>query len=71
MKIECLTTFLNGRDRFEAGDVRTVQDEDGAQFVANGWAKSLSGQPATAEPAGGSTDLDIQSSTMNLGDHHG
>lgn len=29
MKIEALTTFLDGTDRFEAGDVRTVADERG------------------------------------------
>ena len=36
MKIECLTTFLDGKDRYESGDVRTVDDEKVAQFVANG-----------------------------------
>lgn len=38
MRIKCLTTFLEGRDRFEAGDVRTVPDADAARFIAAGWA---------------------------------
>ena len=38
MKIICDTTFLDGRDRFEKDDQRTVDDERGAYFIANGWA---------------------------------
>jgi hypothetical protein len=49
MKIKCLTTFLDGKDRFEADDIRTVDDERGARFCANGWAEDLSG----AVPTGG------------------
>ena len=30
MKIVCMTTFLDGPDRFEAADVRTVDDERAA-----------------------------------------
>jgi hypothetical protein len=43
MRIECLTTFLDGRDRFEAGDLRTIDDERAAVFIGHGWAKSLDG----------------------------
>lgn len=71
MKIEALTTFLDGRERFEKGDIRTVPDADGARFVAAGWAKDLSGGVATGEPATGSAALDIQSSVIGLGDNHG
>lgn len=39
MKIEALTPFLDGTDRFEAGDIRTVSDERGYKFIAHGWAK--------------------------------
>lgn len=60
MKIEALTTFLDGKDRFEPTDIRTVDDGRGAYFVNNGWAKDLSGEVATGE-AGGNADLDIQS----------
>lgn len=59
MKIKCLTTFLDGRTRFEKDDLCTVPDEDGARFCANGWAEDQGGAVATAEPAAGSTDLDI------------
>jgi hypothetical protein len=59
MKITVLTTFLDGADRFEAGDIRTVNDERGARFVAAGWAKDNADGVAGA-PAEGETTLDIQ-----------
>lgn len=55
MKIEIMTTFLDGRDRFESGDVRTVSDEDGERFVAAGWAAPIdttTGLPTTAPTIG-------------------
>jgi hypothetical protein len=66
MRIECTTTFLHGTDRFEAGDVRTVSDELGAYFVAQGWAK---GDVAVAAPA--EVSLDVQNSTIGVGDSNG
>lgn len=66
MRIECTTTFLHGADRFEAGDVRTVPDELGAYFVAQGWAK---GEGAVAAPA--NVALDIHDSTLNSEASHG
>lgn len=71
MKIEVLTPFLDGTDRFEAGDIRTVSDERGTLFVAQGWAKDVEGRIANGTAAPASTDLDIQNSTLNLGDNHG
>lgn len=70
MKIEALTTFLDGKDRFEQGDIRTVDDARGANFVGNGWAKDLSGEVATGE-AGGNADLVIESSAHVSGDSNG
>ena len=70
MKIECLTIFLDGTDRFETGDVRTVADERGARLVANGWAKDTEGRVATGE-ATASVDLTINSSTIGTGDSNG
>jgi hypothetical protein len=70
MKIEVLSTFLDGKERFEAGDIRTVDDERGARFVANGWAKDTAGRVATGA-AGGSADLTIHNSTIGLGDSNG
>lgn len=70
MRITCLTTFLDGTDRFEAGDTRTVDDERGAAFIANGWA-SADGAPA-ATPATGAVTLDIHNGQLGLGDtNHG
>lgn len=71
MKIECLTTFLDGKDRYESGDVRTVEDEKGAQFVANGWAKDVAGRVATGGKVSGATDLTINKSVIGLGDSNG
>jgi len=58
MKILCNTTFLDGRDRFEAGDTRTVDDDRGARFIAAGWAAIPGEQPVAT--ATGDTTLDVQ-----------
>lgn len=70
MKINCLTTFKDGRDTFEAGDVRTVDDARGAYFVAHGWAAPVGGD-AAAPAAQPETDLNINSSTIGQGTNHG
>jgi len=66
MKIQALTTFLDGRDRFEAGDIRTVPDADGARFCANGWAADVTGQTATGTAAAGTADLNIHTSKLGV-----
>lgn len=71
MRIQCLTTFLDGADRFEQGDVRTVPDERGAYFVAQGWASDLSGEVVTGPITTGPTDLAVDSSTVTMGDSNG
>ena len=71
MKIKCLTFFLDGKDGFEKDDIRTVDDERGAYFVANGWAEDTAGRVATVNPSESVTDLDINNSTIGLGDNHG
>ena len=71
MKIHCLTTFLEGADRFEAGDVRTVPDDVGARLVANGWADDVSGEVATGAAAVGEATLDIQNVTTSQEVRHG
>ncbi len=71
MKIECLSTFLDGAQRFEAGDIRTVPDALAHKFVALGWAKEA-GKPAAAEPAVGEVSLDIHNAASGLKDtNHG
>lgn len=70
MKIECLITFLDGKDRFETGDVRTVEDDRGARLVTLGWAKDLEGVVTTGKPAN-SADLIIHSAASATGDSNG
>lgn len=41
MRIECTTTFLDGRERFEVGDTFTVSDEQATYFISHGWAKKV------------------------------
>lgn len=64
MKIECNTTFLDGIERFENGDVRTVDDERGAYFVSQGWARDLTGEVVQGAPAVGDVTLDTHDSTV-------
>ena len=66
MRIECTTTFLHGRERFEKGDIRTVDDARGAYFVENGWAKDITSDAAVA-PFVGDTDLAIQNVNLATG----
>lgn len=71
MKIECLTVFLDGAERFEKGDQRTCDDERGAYFVKNGWAKEMGTTGAQAESAPESVTLEVQNARMGLGDSNG
>lgn len=60
MKIICLTTFLDGRDRFESGDVRQVDDDRAQRFIAAGWAADAAADGVQVPDAGTtSTDLDV------------
>lgn len=71
MKIQCTTTFLEGTERFEAGDIRTVPDDVGARLVANGWAVDVSGEVAAGGAAVGEATLDIQNLTTAQEVRHG
>lgn len=62
MKIICTTTFLDGRDRFEAGEVRVVDDAAGARFIAAGWAREPGAEAVAA--AMGDTTLDVQKAVI-------
>lgn len=70
MKIKCLTTFIDGKERFEEDDVRTVDDDRGARFVAHGWAEDVAGRVATGQ-APNVENLEINSSTIDTGDSNG
>lgn len=62
-RIVCDTTFLDGTDRFEKGDVRTVDRERALRFVEAGWAHAEG--TAAAEPAAqGALDLQVQSAVI-------
>lgn len=70
MKINCTTTFKEGTDTFHDGDQRTVSDEDGARFVANGWAQEVGG--SSQEPADpGEVTLDTHDSDLGQEADHG
>lgn len=71
MKIKCLTTFLDGTERFEQDDVRTVADERGAAFVAAGWAEDLAGRVATGAEQNTASELDIHGVNAGQGVQHG
>lgn len=72
MKIQCLTPFLDERDRFETGDIRTVDAARGAYFVGNGWALDLDAAPAPAvDAATAPATLDVQSGNLTSGDSNG
>ena len=70
MRIHCTTTFLHGRDRFEAGDVRTVSDDDARYFIGNGWATEV-GDAAAPVADLPPISLDIQSATHAQEARHG
>ena len=59
MRIECTTTFLDGRERFEKGDIFTVDDDTAAYFIKSGWAKEVGAPDAQAAPIDPTT-LDVQ-----------
>lgn len=70
MKINCTTSFKDGRDAFHEGDTRTVSDEDGARFIKNGWAVASGDQPvplADLDPV----DLSIDKAKHTTGDSNG
>lgn len=64
MKIKVIETFLDGRTRYEAGEVRVVSDEDGRHFCAAGWAEDVDGAvPTASRQANGEARLDIRGAT--------
>jgi hypothetical protein len=71
MKIKCTATFLDGKEKFHQDDVRTVSDDDGARFVANGWAKDVADRVATGSESSGVVNLAVDSSVIGLGDSNG
>lgn len=70
MRVNCTTTFMDGRDRFEAGEplatesgcgCRVITQDQAERFVAAGWA-SADGESVSS----GATTADLQ---INNGQH--
>lgn len=70
MRIKVLGTFLDGRDRYEAGDERTVDERVGALSVRNGWAIEV-GAPVLDVPEPAPVTLDIHGAAHAAGDSNG
>lgn len=73
MQIICDTTFLDGRDRFEQGEKRTVQPTDtetseqrAARFIGNGWAHEVGAEPAATNDATTVTDIAAHNATHKI-----
>lgn len=74
MWLSILATFLEGPQKFHAGEFRFVADEDAAlRFIGRGWAKK--GEPpqvTKAAPKGEPVSLEIHKSTLGVKDtNHG
>ncbi|MBL8360717.1 MAG: hypothetical protein JNN18_09515 [Rubrivivax sp.] len=63
-RIVCDTTFLDDRDRFEAGEVRVVDADRAARFIAAGWAHLVDDQAAAAPAGSTTTQLDVHGSVI-------
>ena len=69
MRIECLTTFLDGAERFEKGDMRTVDDDRAQRFIAHGWAVVPGEEPV--KQTQGNAALSVKDSAIGTGDSNG
>lgn len=79
MRIHCTTTFLDGRDRFEAGEslatesacgCRVITADQAERFTAAGWARWVD-DTAAAAPDAESVTIAVQNGTHTQGAHHG
>lgn len=69
MWLSVLKTFLEGRDKFHAGEVRCIDDEDAAmRFIGRGWAKRIEApEVAAVAPKGGeAVSLEVHKSTLGM-----
>lgn len=72
MRIKVLGTFLGGRDRYEAGDERTVDERVGALAVRNGWAVEVGAVPVVEMPSAPEpVTLEIHGAAHVAGDSNG
>lgn len=77
-KITCGTTFLEDRERFEAGEklcttpghgCRVITDEQAERFVSNGWASSADTE--SPPDVSGDVSLSIANGTHGQEARHG
>jgi hypothetical protein len=71
MRVKVLGTFLDGRDRYEAGDERTVDERVGALAVRNGWAVEIGELPVEMPSAPEPVTLEIHGAAHAAGDSNG
>ncbi len=69
--IQCTTTFLDGRERFEAGETRVVDAERAERFIAAGWATAAGAPDATASSPQQPASLEIHNSVIGQVARHG
>lgn len=65
MKIKAVLTFLDGVDRYEAGQEYDVSDRKGGAFTANGWAVEV-GVDGIVVPQPQDVRLDIHDSVLGV-----
>ena len=67
MKIEFIEQVKHQGDDFDVGDRKNFDDETGAYFCANGWAKDLDGKAETvARDVNRKIILDVEKVNANL-----
>lgn len=67
MQIRVLTLFKHGHDTYHKDDVRTVPDDEGAYFVAHGWAVRNGDATPPEPPAQPPVTLDVQNVVLHQG----
>lgn len=70
-RIVCDTTFLDDRDRFEAGEIRVVDADRAQRFISAGWAHRADDQAPAAPQVSGPAQLDVQGSVIGQEARHG
>jgi hypothetical protein len=75
MWIKCITTFREGTDSYIKGELRCIDNDRGNYVVQNAWAMEVAEPDTTDLPEASqtstTTDLDVQSSRLALGDNYG
>ncbi|MDI6748239.1 MAG: hypothetical protein QMD17_13965 [Rhodocyclaceae bacterium] len=71
MQVKILSTFLDGYDRYIAGDTRTIDSADAARFIKAGWVSAVD-VPAEPDATTTATNLAVADLDHSTGvDNHG